>query len=223
MHWKAFKGYPKAFIHRNTIAFMASPRAKTGIGKLRSSMLVYLIAEILIIAGSWSGLLPRLSRRVAGTPNVAGIIVYLVVLAIGLALGIVGLLFMRSGFKILQKSNERYSIGTTGTLVEIIGAIIVGVAIVFLIAGVASAGSITTMGHQAGAALNILGAIILLVVGGITVFVGAILAMIGFFRVGEAYRSDTIKVGAILYLIITIVGVILLFIGLWDIESKGRK
>ncbi len=202
---------------------MATTEFGNGIHKLRTAMLIYLVGSILGFAGFFVGLLPRLSMGATSSAALAGGITYLIILVIGLILGLVALLLMRGGFKTLKKSDPAYGIGVTGTLLEIVGIIFVGIAAVLLIITVAGAASSTASAvfNSVGAIAGVFATLGLIIIGGIISFVGVILTMIGFFRIGSKYSNALVQVGAVLYLFIAFVGVILLFIGLNEIEKKN--
>ena len=203
---------------------MATAEFGNGIHKLRLAMLVYLVGSVLGMVGGFVGLLPGLLSPASVSAAAASATVYLIVLIIGLVVGLIALLLMRSGFKIVRTADTSYGIGVTGTLLEMIGIILIGVAVAILIATLGSAalsGGISGAGGLGGALVGVFATIGLIVIGAIIAFVGVILTLVGLFRIGSKYKNALVEIGAVLYLFITFVGVILLYIGLGEIERKG--
>ena len=76
----------------------------SGIGKLRTAMLLYLIGSILGIVGYIYGVSQALGGgAVPVTSNFAALIPYLAIFIIGLVLAILAVFYMRSGFSILAR------------------------------------------------------------------------------------------------------------------------
>jgi hypothetical protein len=192
-----------------------------GAGKLRTSMLIYLIGGILGIIGSFAGVIPAVTGQSMAAGTSASLpTAYLALTIVAIIFAITALLFMRSGFKILKGINARYGIGVMGTTLEIIGGILVGIGVILLIGVVLAAYSASTTGSSAvGYGLSSIGILGLIGIGAIIAFVGVILTMVGFWRIGSDYNDGTIKVGAILYFIINIIGVILLYFGLKELQK----
>ncbi|HUC38894.1 MAG TPA: DUF973 family protein [Candidatus Acidoferrum sp.] len=195
-----------------------------GIGKLRTAMLIYLIGALLGVVGSFSGLSPALSGASLGaTPSPSALVPYLAILVVGGIIALVALITMRSGFKMMASSNNTYGIGATGTLLQLIGIIFVVIAVILLIVTYLSASSASSVG---GAALTVLGgsaaSLGLIGLGGLLGFIGAILVLIGFWRIGSSFNNTLIKVGAIFFILFSLLGVILLYLGLRDI-GRGSK
>ena len=162
---------------------MAATEFGNGIHKLRLAMLIYLVGSILGIIGAFVGLLPKLLSPTSASAALASGTVYLIVLILGLVLGLVALWFMRSGFKTARKTDPRFGIGVTGTTLEIIGIIFIGVASVLLI--ITIAGSVSGAAGLGGARAGLFVTLGLIFIGGILAVVGAILVLVGFFRIGS--------------------------------------
>ena len=214
-----------------------------GVGKLRMSMILYLVGTIVVLVGFFLGAFNLLSLSTMlgsqgssypgytsgssypGFPNytnasavasiasvqaIGAAMVYIIpgmiAAIVGYVLSLIAVFLLRSGFKSISSSNRSYGIGTTGALLQLIGffMFLVGFiafgALLFVSPGAAIAGSF--------------GMLALVAVGGIISFIGAIMALVGFWRLGSANNSALIQVGAILYLIFPFLGAILLLVGL---------
>ncbi len=190
-----------------------------GVEKLRTAMILYLVGLAVIVIG---GIL----AIVGGVSHVPGII-YWPVLIIGFAIFLLSFFLERKGFAIISSANESYSIGSVGALLQLIGSAIflagiVLIAVINLLTIGAAVHSLqqpngASAGYVALTGTGTMSAIILLVaifIGGAIIFIGSILAIVGFWRIGASNNSDMIQVGAILYLVVNIIGAILLMIGL---------
>ena len=195
----------------------------TGIGKLRTAMLIYLVAFVLSLVGYILGVAVASSpvASLGGTsPSTA--IPFLILFIIVMVLAIVALFFIRSGFSALASNNRKYGIGATGALIELVGAILFIVAVGVIIASVAAA---TTGGFGAAIGGGLAG-LAFFGIGGILGFVGTIMLVVGFYRIGSDYNSTAVKVGAIFYILFSLIGVILLYVGLKDAQrgsAPGAK
>lgn len=204
---------------------------KAGVHKLRSALLLYFIGIIIVLIGIFAGgglsLLSGFGTQTAGlnSGQIGGIVIYLVADIIGLVLGIIGIFITRSGFTVLKRVDKSYGIGATGALLMLIGLALVVVTLILLLVIYASIAALSTSSSGAAAILpiGILASLAagLAVIGAILAFVGLILTMVGFWRIGSKYNNGLIKAGAILYFLITIIGAILLYIGLGEVEKAG--
>ena len=194
----------------------------SGIGKLRTAMLLYLIGSILGIVGYIYGVSQALGGgAVPVTSNFAALIPYLAIFIIGLVLAILAVFYMRSGFSILARSNSNYKLGATGALLDLIGIILVVLAVIVIFVSLLSLSSASPSSGLSAVGVGIggsLAALALFGIGGLLAFVGTILLVVGFYRIGSDSNSGIVKAGAILYLLIPFIGVILLYIGLKDAQ-----
>lgn len=179
--------------------------ANEGINKLYKSFLLQLIAAIIITIGLYAGLIPIITSHGIAT-GLATIGVFAGVFVVGIILEITALLWARSGFKLLRAVNGSYGIGVLGNTIIIIGAVLVVVAAAILL--------------TAGLYGTLIG-LVIWVLAAILALVGIILTMVALYRIGRSNDSAVVQIGAILYLLISIVGVILLIIGLRELSRKS--
>ncbi len=145
-------------------------------------------------ASGHSGLQPALAFGSLG--------ILVIVAGVGVVLALVSIILLFRGFRMLKAKSAGIGIGATGILLEIVGVVLGGIL-----------SSLSSLG--AGGVYALIG-----IIGYIIAFIGAIIVLVGFWRIGSAYDSTLLKVGAVLYLLISIVGVILLYIGLGDAIKK---
>ncbi len=184
-----------------------------GLTSVRNAALVALIGIVLGIVGfaSISHVFLTLS---AG--NITGVAVYLVVIAsIGIFITIISAVLYREGFKRLSTSyGAEFSVPTTMKTVYIAGIVLLLLVVVGLIVSVIYL-SIS----------GILGLLVVLIFAGILAFIGFFVGLIlGLWRVGSAFNSSLVMVGAILMIIpyLDILGVILVLAGVAEILGKHR-
>ena len=166
-----------------------------GIDKLRRGALL-LIVLVPILIGSELSLLVSLSLSAIG-----GIIEFI--------LGIVGLLNIRRGFKILDSLGNDVGIGYIGATLYF-----VSLAIIF-IGGILA----IVMAYNISAGFDTI------MIGGILQFIANILIGIGFYKVGGEYNESLTKMGGILTAIpiIALIGYILVYVGLDKIKSMKSE
>ncbi len=109
-----------------------------------------------------------------------------------------------AGFKLLKESNADYGIGLTGAYAMIVAAVIAFIGgILFFIN-------------------PIFGALIV-IVGAVLGILSAILVAIGLFRIGSKNESGIMEVGAILVVLISFIGWILVYVSIGEIKNKANK
>jgi uncharacterized membrane protein len=189
-----------------------------GIRKLRTAMLIYFVAFILIIIGYVAGFSQVVSSTAAlGGSHPSTIMLYLGLFIAGFVISIITLIYMRSGFSILASANSKYGLGKIGALLQMIGAIFFIIAAGLFISSLVAAASTSSTSAIAALGTGIAGTFAsagLYAVGAILSFVGVIMLVVAFFRIGSEYNNTAIKVGAIFYILFAVIGVILLYVGL---------
>ncbi len=162
------------------------------------------------------------------TSNVSALVAYAeIALTVSAILTIIGLYMLYRGFSILKVLNPQFSLGKTGTVLEMIGMVLVALGTIGLLATVLPLVNLGNSSAATSLAQSQIGALLglasLVLIAGILLLIGIIMALIGIFRVGSRYDNTVVKVGAILTLFLGIVGTILLFIGFTDIINKLRR
>lgn len=163
-----------------------------------------------------------------GANNVSGLVAYAeIALTISAIITLFGLYMLYRGFSTLKLLSPEFSLGKTGTVLEMVGMVLVVLGTIGLLATILplvnlgnSSASTSLVQSQIGA---LLGLAALVLIAGIILLIGVIMALIGIFRVGSRYDNTVVKVGAILTLFLGIIGTILLYIGFTDIINKLKR
>ncbi len=69
----------------------------------------------------------------------------------------------------------------------------------------------------------IVGSLLLILLGGIIVLIGAIFLAIGLYRSGEMFDNIMVRVGGLLHIIINVVGALLMIIGITHVLDRIRR
>jgi hypothetical protein len=176
-----------------------------GVSKLRSGSLLEIVTSILIIIAVAS----IFSVIAIG---IAGVFVMLVIFLIAILTDILGILRIRKGFSILNTAGLGTGIGSIGALLILLGPLLVFVGIILLIPAALS-------GNVAGAIASFTG---LNIGGDVIGFIGLILLIIGFYKVGSHFNNGTVKIGSIL-LILGVIGFIILYLGLGSVLDSLKS
>ncbi len=157
---------------------------------------------------------------VTGTSFVFEPFFYVIVVVSG-AFTIVQVLLLRAAFRQLAPIDSRFSTSSKLALLLIIGFVLVLVGLIPLTIGAQGISGCITNSTNSTLSPNCPG-LGDLVLGGLVVFVGGILTLIGYigcligiWRFGSRYQTDLFKVGAILLIIpvLSVVGAILVLVG----------
>lgn len=157
-----------------------------------------------------------------------------IVMIISVIISVLALLLIRSGFKILASTNKELDLGILGATLQLAGVVILMLAVLVLLAiflslmssiagSVGATGSVGAGAGFTNALIEVIYVYIFLIIGGIIAFVGAILLLVAFLKLGSANDSTVIQVGAVFYLLFAPIGAILLYIGLGDLLKKPLK
>lgn len=132
------------------------------------------------------------------------------------------LLYM--GFGRLTAVNSRLRTGRTGSLLYIVGLLLVLISIFGLLASLLPLLSQISSGNPAAVSTlyGLIGLLVLVFIGAILALIGVIMIAIGLYRIGDIFNDTSSKVGGILYFLINIVGAILMVIGISSIINKIR-
>lgn len=152
------------------------------------------------------------------------IIVILVVEAI---ISIIGYILIYRGLGALSNLKSNIKTGSTGALLVIVGFLLIVVFAILVLAVAPSFSSSTTSSSSSFLTSHVtkelVYGVILLVVGAILLFIGIIMLTIGVFRVGSAFSSGSVEAGAILAIFLSIIGYIILVVGLNGIIKRYRN
>jgi hypothetical protein len=179
-----------------------------GVSKLRSGSLLEIVTAILII-------IAVISIFSVIAIGIAGVFVMLVIFLIAILTDILGILRIRKGFSILNTAGLGTGIGSIGALLILLGPLLEFIGVILLIPAALS-------GNLAGALASFGG----LNIGGEVIgFIGLILLIIGFYRVGSYFNNGTVKIGSILLIIpiLTIIGFIMLYSGLGSVLNSLKS
>ena len=186
--------------------------------KMRKGTLFLIIAPILVLIGivligatAISGLLAVFSSPSSASSYImaigdllGGAIVSLIMLIAGIVLGLVGLIKIRSGFKMLVESGKNVGVGYTGVS-------LVFLSIILDIISIALAGVLPAISY-------------LSIISGILGLIGMILVGVGFYKTGKEYNQGLVEAGGILTAIVVIpllpfIGFILIYVGLGNVKG----
>ncbi len=143
-------------------------------------------------------------------------IVIIISLAI-LGIYLIYLYYIYRGFKLYEKIEPKVSNAILGiyiVLAGLVGSVILDVAIPIL--GISDNATIPLLYVGFTSSLISIGLTAIIIIG--KIFIG-----IEFHRIGNRYDSDAIKIGAFIYILIDILGVILLYIGVKDAIDKVKR
>lgn len=149
--------------------------------------------------------------------------VIIAVVVTGIAVAIV----LRMGFANMTLVDSSYRNGSTGSLLEAAGLIIL-IPGVFITLGTISSLSLKYFSASAFGSLasNIYVGAALLVLGGVLLLVGAVMVASALYKLGSQFDNGIVKIGAVFYFILGFIGTILLFFGFSSIMrgvGKARK
>lgn len=148
----------------------------------------------------------------------------LLVEVIAIILIIIGAYKLRKGFDGLLRFRENLKIGKTGSLIIIIGMIILAIGYiigVFMIRSFIANVINSLQSASAGSGIPLLSSLSIIILfvsisglGGLISFIGNALLSIGFYRLSKSVKSKLMKIGSILNIFLGPVGMIILFIGM---------
>ncbi len=176
-----------------------------GMNKLKTGALINLLSVVLMLIGiitavATFGFMPiENPRNLIGMLAIAGLFIILVIIA--LVLGIVGFIMYFKATGHLKRYDEKYGIGRTGMVLQIIGLLLIFIPILAILAIISQ-----MRPYEVPGLLAISLVFIFILIGAIMIIVGAILFGIMLIRL-EDVESD-FKVAGIVYF----VGMILSFI-----------
>ena len=151
----------------------------------------------------------------------------IVILVVEVIISILGYILIYRGLGVLSNLKHNVKTGSTGALLIIIGFIMVAVFAIVVLSVSPSFLSSTTSTTSSPSTFMAFGGLfeifILLAVGGILLFIGIIMLTIGVFRVGSAFSSGSVEAGAILAIFLSIIGYIILVVGLNGIIKRYRN
>ncbi|MGC8597255.1 MAG: DUF973 family protein [Thermocladium sp.] len=219
------------------------------ITRLAIGLLIGLVGGIVTAAVTliaMYGSLIKLMTQPGAPPNVNALMAVFnsltIMIMIGVSITVIAAVIQYLGFAELSSINSRYSTAKIGALLIPVGSIIEVPGIYLFIDAMKEListnqlNSAPTLGIMMQPATAVLGmlipSIILILVGGILSFVGLILIVIGYYRLGEDYGADIVRVGAILYILaiipyigpfLSLAGIIMVIIGLFQIRQRPEK
>ncbi len=215
-----------------------------GLNKLRTGVLIHIVGALLwtgAIIVAWIGLAAFSAYQSVAVPctgigcptpatalpnfPIAALVALIAVLASGAGITFVGFWFVRSGFKMLEPSMSTLGTGALGASLQIAGVLAVAVTAVLLVVAVILSGmsSTSSAGQGLSGTIAFIAGLGVIVIGAVIWFVGIILVLIGFYRIGNTYNNNLVEIGAIMYLFMGFIGAILLFIGLSEVKDSIAK
>ena len=198
------------------------------------------IAAILSLAGAVVGLVALLGTRATQlftvtsnasgnstfTANQSNLSMFVLVVAVGVVLTFLELIFFRLAFVDLGHSDPRFSTPATLVLLILVALPILLLALFGLVSVLEQAISCAGSGNPITSACLGVGTLLAIVavmgITGIIIFVGYIGLLIGIWRLGSRYSSDGFKVGAVLLIfpVLSVVGVILILVSARKARAK---
>lgn len=159
--------------------------------------------------------------------NVSSLAAYSeIALTVSAVLTLFGFFMLYRGFDVLKTADRQFSIGKTGTILEMVGMILVvlgAVGLLSVVLPIAGQGTLTPGSISSSQIGTLLLLAVMVLVAAIILLVGLIMALIGIYRVGGVFNNSVVKVGAILTVFLGIVGTILLFVGFNGIIKELRE
>ena len=200
---------------------------RVALGKIKNFALLGIVGIILgfvIPLFTLDSALGLASVSTATISSVANIVeIYSAIAIVGVAIGIVSIVMVRSAFKTLAPVDSQF--GTPSTMVLGMFAAMV-LAIVAVIALIGFAFSIASqVAANPGVTPNFSGILVfsgLIILAGISWLVGIIGIILGLWRTGTRYNEGLLKIGGIFYIIplLDIVAPILVYLGASSAEKK---
>ena len=176
-----------------------------GIDKLRTGALILVMAFIFIIIAFSVYLysVALVSQSLSSFLSVLGALTTYIVIVnvIGLFLVLVGLYYLRDGFKMLYDLGLDVESGYTGVRLTLIGIVL----------------SFTSLSSLVVPLLSIFTSSLIGLAGNIIIFIGNVLIGIGFYNLGKEYNEGKTKIGGILLIFFPPLGYILTYLGLGKI------
>ncbi len=127
------------------------------------------------------------------------------------------LYYIYRGFKLYEKIDPKVSNAILGIYI-ILSALIGSVGLDIAIPTLGISGGTTIPLFYVGFTSSLISIVLTAII-----IVGKIFIGIEFHRIGDRYDSDAIKIGAFIYILIDILGVILLYIGVKDAINKVKR
>ncbi len=172
-----------------------------GIRKLKKAMLIYFFSFILSILFIFFSFI----FSYKSTLTILFVITFFMV---SIIVNILALLKIHFGFKILKNNNKSYNIGAIGAVIQIIGIIFTSIIFDVVYLSIISSDFIV---------------FIILLISFVITVIGSILVGIALWNIGSEYKRNKIKVGAVFYIIINIIGILLLYFEFKKILDKKKK
>lgn len=172
--------------------------------KLRKAMLFIILGSVILLLGVLVTL--GYSNQIKNNFSYSDLIIPLLLLLIGGATALLGTLDVYRGFTMMEYIGKVYDIGRYGALAQFAESILL-IAGVYLII---FSGSLPERILGSGFTLTgyIIGLICAFPVG------------IAFYKLGERYRVPAVRRGAIVYILLPVIGPLLLYFGLKEILGK---
>ena len=148
----------------------------------------------------------------------------IIVILIDVAISVAAYIFIYKGLKELSHLKPTVRTGATGAILVIVGLLLV---VIFAVIAATSFSTISSTSSSLSVSTHLTGVVILgtilLAIGAILLIVGIIMLTIGLFRVGSAFSSGSVEAGAIIAIFLSIIGYIILILGINGIISRISK
>lgn len=179
-----------------------------GISTLRRAMLLYMVGVVILSVGllASNGYASQVKDHVSS----ASPIIPLVVLGVGVAIVLMSSSNVYRGFRIMHSVDrsfkESYEIGRYGAAVQFLASLLLSLGVYLII--FSNSKSLELIGPGFTLAGYVLG------------FLGALPVSLAFYRTGEKYKVNLVRLGGAIYFLIPFVSQLLLYIGLGQIVGE---
>ena len=197
-----------------------------GLRKVENALLISIIADLLVVAAVFAGLGVFLTSMGGNSADVlasaiAGAVTAGIIFLLALILGIVSFVYLYRGMDTLGAADPQLKIGSTGVKLSLGGMILFLLSFLMLIPAAMSQ-----------SLAGVMAAVPLLFFGVILLFVGGIMLLIAFWRLGNMEDGSLIHIGVILIIlggllattkiggILSFIGTILVYIGVKNLREK---
>ncbi len=217
----------------------AAPSPAAGTAQDLAALRWFKVASIVALVGAALGFLypvvasvlgsfPLAAPTAGGTATIPESTVWGIfgIAAVGVLFSAVSYGFLRAGFARLRPLDRKFSSTPSFAVVAVVGFILVALGLLLLASGLISAlrcaAGVTPLPTACVPVGTFLGAVGLIVLGGVVVLVGVIGTLVGIWRLGDRYEDGLFKAGAILLVLFGIVGSILLLVAVVRAEGLVR-
>ncbi len=178
---------------------------KYAILKLRKAMLLYILGFVILFFGIWTSI--GYSNQIKDNISSANPAISIILLSAGAIIILLGASNVYVSFKMMQSIDKIYDIGRYGDLIQYAGSILLILGLYCVI-------------FSSSLSLQRLGPIFTLT-GYLIGFIGTLPVAMAFYKLGERHKAFVVRLGAVAYFLLPIIGPLVLYFGLKEINNKN--